>query len=84
MIFLRKKERDRKTSRRKSGGQSGHEGSNLKMVSNPTDTKEYPVRILHNYRVLQYLGELESRANVRVSLLFWLLFSALYIKRRKK
>jgi transposase len=37
-----KKERDRKTSRRKSGGQMGHEGSNLKMVSNPTDTKEYP------------------------------------------
>ena len=36
-----KKERDRKTSRRKSGGQTGHEGSNLKMVSNPTDTKEY-------------------------------------------
>ena len=37
-----KKERDRKTSRRKSGGQAGHEGSNLKMVSIPTDTKEYP------------------------------------------
>ena len=37
-----KKERDRKTSRRKSGGQTGHEGSNLKMVTNPTDTKEYP------------------------------------------
>jgi transposase len=37
-----KKERDRKTSRRKSGGQTGHEGSNLKMVSNPTDIKEYP------------------------------------------
>ena len=37
-----KKERDRKTSRRKSGGQTGHEGSNLKMVANPTDTKEYP------------------------------------------
>jgi len=36
-----KKERDRKTSRRKSGDQMGHEGSNLKMVSNPTDTKEY-------------------------------------------
>ena len=37
-----KKERDRKTSRRKSGGQMGHEGSNLKMVANPTDIKEYP------------------------------------------
>ena len=37
-----KKERDRKTSRRKSGGQTGHEGSYLKMVANPTDTKEYP------------------------------------------
>ncbi len=37
-----KKERDRKTSRRKSGGQMGHEGSNLKLVSNPTDIKEYP------------------------------------------
>jgi transposase len=39
---LFKKERNRKTSRRKSGGQMGHEGSNLKLVSNPTDTKEYP------------------------------------------
>lgn len=37
-----KKERDRKTSRRKSGGQTGHQGSNLKMVSKPTDIKEYP------------------------------------------
>ena len=36
-----KKEIDRKTSRRKSGGQTGQEGSNLKMVSNPTDTNEY-------------------------------------------
>jgi len=37
-----KKERDRRTSRRNSGGQSGYEGSNLKMISNLKDTKEYP------------------------------------------
>jgi len=37
-----KKERDRKTSRRKIGGQNGHDGNNLKMVSNPTEIKEYP------------------------------------------
>jgi len=77
------------------------------MVSDPTDTKEYPTpescgypqetqdsnhltlvrltsSILYHQKVLQHFGGLESVANVRVSLLFWLLFSSLYIKRRKK
>jgi transposase len=58
-----KKERDRKTSRRKSGGQTGHEGSNLKMVSNPTDTKEYPAPE-NCEKCNQSLIEIQGKSNV--------------------
>jgi hypothetical protein len=42
MVFSIKMLKKSVTISKKIGGQIGHEGSNLKLVSNPTDTKEYP------------------------------------------
>jgi len=41
-LFKKNLENNKRTSRRKSGGQSGHNGNNLKIVSNPDTIKEYP------------------------------------------